>query len=80
MLPKIIDLTESLHTPRNYFTFHLLTPGISLSKLSLLTGEFMGATGGEGKRPMVKFFKRENIFLKIQCLCAVGVDITDLLS
>lgn len=45
MLPKIIDLTESLHTPRNYFTFHLLTPGISLSKLSLLTGEFMGATG-----------------------------------
>lgn len=36
--------------------------------------------GGEGKRPTVKFFKCENIFLKIQCLCEIGVDITDLLS
>lgn len=39
-----------------------------------------GLGGGEGKRPTVKFFKCENIFLKIQCLCAVGVDITNLLS
>lgn len=26
----------------------------------------------------MKIFKRENIFLKIRCLCAEGVDITDL--
>lgn len=35
---------------------------------------------GEGKGPVVKDFKGECIFLKIQRLCAVGVDITDLLS
>lgn len=35
---------------------------------------------GEGKGLLVKIFKGENIFLKIQRLCAGGVDITDLLS
>lgn len=34
----------------------------------------------EGKGPNMINFKGENIFLKIQRLCAVGVNITDLLS
>ena len=33
----------------------------------------------EGKGPLVKNFKGESIFLKIQHPCAGGVDITDLL-